>query len=198
VRLAAVCGRADPPVHAYAEVAKKAAAAEAENKTSGDPAGDAEGAHQPIHRASRTGVCLAAVCGRADPQVHAYAVVVEDSVNFLDKYNLRYYTGGLGQSLKSAPVHVEHAPARDERTFEQYTGQDGFTVDVLFSAAPPLVGQLCATLKTTKTTKTKTKTTKTTETKTKTTKTTETKTKTTKITKRKREQVCTNCRALHQ
>jgi hypothetical protein len=91
------------------------------------------------------------------------------------------------------PVHVEHAPARgDERTFEQYTGQDGLTVDVLFSAAPPLVGQLCATLKTTKT---KTKTTKTTETK---TKTTETKTKTTKITKRKREQVCTNCRALHQ
>ena len=174
VRLAAVCGRADPPVHAYAEVAKKAAAAaaEAENKTSGDPAGDAEGAHQPIHRASRTGVCLAAVCGRADPQVHAYAVVVEDSVNFLDKYNLQFYTGGLGQSLKSAPVHVEHAPARDERPFEQYTDQDGFTVDVLFSAAPPLVGQLFATLKTTKTK--------------------------TKTTKRKREQVCTNCRALHQ
>ena len=138
-------------------------------------------------------VRLAAVCGRADPPVHAYAVVVEDSVkSFLDKYNLQYYTGGLGQSLKSAPVHVEHAPARDERTFEQYTNLDGFTVDVLFSAAPPLVGQLCATLKTTKT---KTKTTKTTETK---TKTTETKTKTTKITKRKREQVCTNCRALHQ
>ena len=126
--------------------------------------------------------------------------MAEDSDNFPDKYYLQpvYYAGGLGQSLKSAPVHVEHAPARDERTFEQYTGQDGFTVDVLFSAAPPLVGQLCATLKTTKTTKTKTKTTKTTETKTKTTKTTETKTKTTKITKRKREQVCTNCRALHQ
>ena len=172
VRLAAVCGRADPPVRAYAEVAKKAAAAEAENKTSGVPVGDAEGAHQPIHRASRTGVCLAAVCGRADPQVHAYAEVAEDSDNFPDKY-YKYNTDGLGQSLKSAAVHVEHAPARgDERTFEQYTGQDGFTVDVLFSAAPPLVGQLCATLKTTKTK--------------------------TKTTKRKREQVCTNCRALHQ
>ena len=98
-------------------------------------------------------------------------MVVEDSDNFLDTY-----TGGLGlQSLKPPPVHAEHAPARDERPFEQYTDQDGFTVDVLFSAAPPLVGQLFATLKTTKTTKTKTKT-----------------------TKRKREQVCTNCRALHQ
>jgi hypothetical protein len=188
VRLAAVCGRADPPVHAYAEVAKKAAAAEAENKTSGDPAGDAEGAHQPIHRASRTGVCLAAVCGRADPQVHAYAEVAEDSDNFPNKHYLKPVYYALPE-----PVHAEHDPARgDERTFEQYTGQDGLTVDVLFSAAPPLVGQLCATLKTTKT---KTKTTKTTETK---TKTTETKTKTTKITKRKREQVCTNCRALHQ
>ena len=137
-------------------------------------------------------VRLAAVCGRADPPVRAYAEVAEDSDNFPNKYNYLkpvYNTDGLGQSLKSAAVHVEHAPARgDERTFEQYTNLDGFTVDVLFSAAPPLVGQLCATLKTTETTKTKTKTTK----------TTETKTKTTKITKRKREQVCTNCRALHQ
>ena len=100
--------------------------------------------------------------------------MAEDSDNFPNKYYLKpvYYAGGLGQSLKRAPVHVEHAPARDERTFEQYTGQDGFTVDVLFSAAPPLVGQLFATLKTTKTK--------------------------TKTTKRKREQVCTNCRALHQ